>query len=114
MPCSLSVSDKLLPVWNERNYQSTDTATTNKPNIHVCFVLFTSARKKLVNTSILPQQTSQLCMNTSFCNECSRGNDLLIVIVTIGQLVRIFLLLAAKIYSCNKNVNNFDLKISCY
>ena len=79
---SLSVSDnmtrlerKKLPIEgrNLRNYQSTDTATTNKPDIHVYLVPFKRERqydpfrtKEIINRGILQQQTSQIYMYTSF------------------------------------------------
>ena len=47
----------------------------------------------------------------------SRGNGLLILIrVTFGQLVRVYLLLAAKIYSCNNRLtrNNISIQGCCH
>ena len=47
----------------------------------------------------------------------SRGNGLLISIrVTFGQLVRVYLLLAAKTYSCNNRLkrNNISIQGCCH
>ena len=47
----------------------------------------------------------------------SRGNGLLILIrVAFGQLVRVYLLLAAKIYSCNNRLkrNNISIQGCCH
>ena len=47
----------------------------------------------------------------------SRGNGLLILIrVTFGQLVRVYLLLAEKIYSCNNRLkrNNISIQGCCH
>ena len=50
-------------VQSERKNQSRDNATTNKPDTNVTLIL--KARGN-INCGILPQQTSQICMYTSF------------------------------------------------